>query len=374
MGWLASNLLPITICGLFAVVAGFFLKDRRTGRFLLGGGLVALAGVGLVAVYVAFSSPGREDTVDERDRPDPRPEPVGELEPLRFAWDSEAFADWPVAELLAAMSEESYQAPVDAEVSFQQMGFQQTKTFVDSSMIGYVASVDDVTVIVFRGTDNDVDWIVNLNPSTVETPNGPIHKGFYNAYQPLKPQIVKLLKNRNSKHLWITGHSLGGALAVVCAYDLVENEGLKVDGLITFGQPMVARRQLAEHLDALLIGKYAHYVNGSDLVPRIPPSHSHFGSLVWFTADGVKRSKPKQLTFSAESSNAPSDIAEVTPLTDREFRRLKDNLSEERTRPKFRAKNGDPTIGGTSSLIADHAMALYLEKIRSVSAGTGRNE
>src|SRR5207302_2009697 len=115
---------------------------------------------------------------------------------------------------------------------------------------------------------------------------------------PLKPQVVKILQARKAKHLWITGHSLGGALAVVCAQDLIENEKLELDGIITFGQPMVAKRPLALHLGSTLRGRYAHYVNGNDLVARVPPNFFHFGSLVWFTESGVRRSKVKIKAFS----------------------------------------------------------------------------
>jgi triacylglycerol lipase len=202
-----------------------------------------------------------------------------------------------MAELLASISEASYLPPVDVDPNFRTLGFKQVMPVVDGSMIGYVASADDVTVVVFRGPDNDIDWIVNLAVGSVQTPNGPIHSGFYNAYQPLKPQIVKLLKASNPKHLWITGHSLGGALAVVCAHDLTENENLHLDGVITFGQPMVAKMQLAKYLDTALLGRFAHYMNGNDIVARVPPNFSHFGSLVWFTDNGVKRSKPKRMAF-----------------------------------------------------------------------------
>ena len=58
---------------------------------------------------------------------------------------------------------------------------------------------------------------------------------------------------------------------------------------------MVARKQLADHLNTLLLGRYAHFVNEADIVPRVPPTFTHCGSLVWFTGGIIKRSKPKHL-------------------------------------------------------------------------------
>lgn len=342
------------------------MNTSRTTLKLL---LIAVLVLGLYALYIARSSPGQEDTVDEGDRPGPPPPVIG-LEPLRTAWDSESYADWPVAELLALMSEESYLPPVDVEPAFRSRGFGQVMPVVDGSMIGYVASSGDVTVVVFRGTDNDIDWIVNLAVGSFQTPNGQVHRGFYDAYQPLKPQIVKLVRSANPKHLWITGHSLGGALAVICAYDLIENENLELDGLITFGQPMVAKPQLARHLDGVLLGRFAHYVNGEDIVARVPPNFAHFGSLVWFTSSGVKRSKPKQLAFGMSGAGEEPNMegTEITPLSIREFERLKLTLRAENTGRRS-TPDGELIYQGTSNWIQDHDIALYLERIRSVTRG-----
>jgi len=330
--------------------------------------LLCIIGYG---IYIAKSSPGREDTVDEGDRPGPKPPVISPLESLRTTWDSEAYADWPVAELLASMSEASYLPPVDVDPAFRKLGFKQVMPVVDSSMIGYVASADDVTVIVIRGTDNDVDWIVNLAVGSVQTQKGPIHKGFYNAYQPLKPQILKLVKAAKPKHLWITGHSLGGALAVICAYDLTENESIELDGIITFGQPMVAKPQLASHLDNVLLGRFAHYVNRNDIVARVPPNFTHFGSLVWFTESGVKRSKPKRMVYGATGTDEhpKSSDEEIKPLSDREFEQLKAQLRSENVKAK-RSPDGTPIYEGNSTWVQDHGMELYLERIRGISAKT----
>lgn len=372
MTWIMSNLGLILLVGLIAFLVSFWWpKERSLRLFLRTLGAVVVLIVVVCVVYVMLSPPGGEDTVDDDKRPKP-PTPNSRLEPLRLTWDSEGIADWPVAELLASMSEAAYLPPVDADTTFHKMGFEKVMPVVDASMIGYVISVDDLTVIVFRGTDNNIDWIVNLVSSSKSTPHGTIHKGFSNAYDPLKPQIVKVLSGSKPKHLWVTGHSLGGALAVVCAYDLIENEKMKVDGVITFGQPMVAHQQLANYLnnDETLLRRYAHYVNDNDIVPKIPPGYSHCGSLVWFTAEGVKRSKPKQKMFATTATDEPTpdQVDEITPLSEREFERLKAGLKTKRAKA---SRFPDDKIEGSSPYIRDHSMALYLEKIRSIGGNIG---
>ena len=79
---------------------------------------------GLVA-YIAFSPPGREVVIDQEDRIAPDPPPVATLvEKLRSEWDSESYADWPVAEVMAQLSQIAYLPPFDAERKFKKLGLQ----------------------------------------------------------------------------------------------------------------------------------------------------------------------------------------------------------------------------------------------------------
>jgi hypothetical protein len=200
--------------------------------------------------HVAVSAPGGEDTIDQRqpDHPD-RPSPGTPVERLKMPWDSEGDPYWPAAKVLATLSLRAYLPPVDAEDSFVDLGFRNMKTIVHSSMLGYVVTADDTAVIVFRGTDDVPDWFANLDGRSTLVEQGSIHTGFYDAYHALKAQVMKLLEKAKAKHIWITGHSLGGAVALVCAYDLMVNEHRDIDGIMTFGQPMVADPALARHLD-----------------------------------------------------------------------------------------------------------------------------
>lgn len=316
---------------------------------------------------IGCSPPWADDVVDEQDGND-QPIPTSTiLEKLGSDWNSEAVADWPVGEVMAQLSNISYLPPVEAEPRFGELGFENVEPFIDASMLGYVVSLEDTSVIVFRGTDDRGDWISNLDVFSVDTSHGPIHGGFFRGYRALQPQIEEILDQHDPETVWITGHSLGGALAVVCAYDLVENSGRDIHGVMTFGQPMVAQRQLAEHLDEVLLGRYAHYVNGSDLVPRIPPTFTHCGSLVWFTADGIKRSKPKETLFKALGDKADEDgVAEIQPISPEEFEQLQTALKADAGSKTL--QDGAATIQGSTPWIRDHGIQLYLEKVRSGTA------
>lgn len=323
---------------------------------------------------ITTTPPGGEETVDQPDAPDPPPdapaEPIAPLDRLRMAWNSEAAADWPAAELLASMSTAAYLPPAAAEPAYELMGFTEITPLAAGSLSGYVVSADDVTVIAFCGTDNAADWLINLELTAMTTPQGHLHQGFLQAYKSLKPQIMKVLAERDPQHLWITGHSLGGALALVCAYDLVAYRKRSIDGLMTFGQPMVADQKLAGYLDTLLLGRYAHYVNGADIVPRVPPRYAHCGSLVWFTDGEIRRSKPKgQVSAKLADPSLLNREDPVGALSDEEFADLKAELESP-------PANRDATIRPTAFAqevpvwILDHAMAMYLELIQGALGPT----
>lgn len=187
----------------------------------------------------------------------------------------------------------------------------------------------------------------------------------------MKPQIAKLLAKQKPKQIWITGDSLVGALAVVCAYDLIEYEHLPVQGLMTFGQPMIAGQKLSDYLNKALLGKYAHFVNEADIAPRVPPSLKPCGSLVWFTKGTIKRSKSKRVLFGANDQivQPPGGDDELPPLTEREFQDAKEAM---RKKTQAKPTPDEPTVmEALPPSFNDHVMEFYLEKIRKLSKGDG---
>ncbi len=366
MNWLVTNVQLLAALGFsLLVLSSLRIWLVWPWKVLWIPGLILLAVSGITITYIAQSSPGLVDVVPEVPKPDARPPHVKSLSILLGSpWSSESVADWPFSEKMAECCSIAYLAPVDATPAFKALGFEQVEPFVQDSMAGYVAFVDDVAVIVFRGTDDNWDWFVNLDSQTTQTDHGPIHRGFQNAYFSLSDQITKILDKRKPKLVWITGHSLGGALAVACAFDFCQSSELEIAGLITFGQPMLVGPPLVSFLDEKFYGRYVHFVNGSDIVARVVPSLRHCGSLVWFRSDGIYRSKPKIKMFGADSSTPleQTNDVQIPPLSEEEFAREKERLKLA-NKPKYNS-DGQPMFEGSSPYIADHSMDLYLAAIR----------
>jgi triacylglycerol lipase len=169
---------------------------------------------------------------------------------------------------------------------FPGLTFVDIKKGNDIDTQAFVMSNDKDIVVVFRGTDGIKDWLSNFQ--AVSDP-GPMndtkaHEGFQDA---LYPAVIRLTtaiddRRRSEQRIWVTGHSLGGALASLFAGMLIENK-IPIYGLYTFASPRPGNHSFAELLDAALEGG-PHYrvVNAGDIVPHVPPEpfYSHSGKRI----------------------------------------------------------------------------------------------
>lgn len=123
----------------------------------------------------------------------------------------------------------------------------------ETGTLGGVSVDKDMIVIFFSGSTSLQDFSrTNIDVASIPLPgNGPcdidvsgarVHRGFWSAYESVRNQLMVLLTDVamtqvNIKHVLITGHSLGGALASLCVVDvcaLFENISV-----VTFGAPQV---------------------------------------------------------------------------------------------------------------------------------------
>ena len=144
---------------------------------------------------------------------------------------------------------------------------------------GYVAvrRSDDglgMAVVAFRGTQQVRDWLTNLDAATTPLTNdnpdnmellGNVHKGFNEAFRSVYDQIRQYLEGEEDLPHYITGHSLGGALATLATWYV---RGEKLAACYTFGAPRVGDDGLTNRFRTPIY----RLVNGADPVPFVPPS------------------------------------------------------------------------------------------------------
>jgi hypothetical protein len=105
------------------------------------------------------------------------------------------------------------------------------------------------------------------------------------------PRIHPYFNFRAYKPVWLTGHSLGGAVSTVFAYRLLK-AGVPVKGLITFGSPRVGNDIFEYFVESALQEDGAdlnlqRYQNNNDGVTRIPhfTGFRHVGDPWYISAD-----------------------------------------------------------------------------------------
>ena len=150
-------------------------------------------------------------------------------------------------------------------------------------------------VIAFRGSENIQNWITNLDFIRTDYDQCygcSVHKGFLKAYRDISSTVELMYINFKAQfpdaRLIVTGHSLGGALAILCAIRFKES-AVDVDLVYTFGQPRVGNKAFADYYTASLPNTF-RLINYADTVVHSPPKafgFLHHGNEVWYSPRGM---------------------------------------------------------------------------------------
>ena len=136
--------------------------------------------------------------------------------------------------------------------------------------VAYFLATSDIhktQIIAVRGTSNIENAFVDIALKLVLDKHTKVrlHSGFSQAARQIYAQLKPLLKTDYT--ISTTGHSLGGAVALILAMYLDVDE-FKVGPVITFGQPKVTNISGANEFSHLNITRV---VTPKDLVPLVPP-------------------------------------------------------------------------------------------------------
>jgi triacylglycerol lipase len=147
----------------------------------------------------------------------------------------------------------------------------------------------DCICVAFRGSTNLRDWIQDFKAAKhprsdlIYEPAGEVvqvHTGFMedvesvsedltHALRNLSPADPRLVTSAPTKPIFITGHSKGGAEAILFALEL-QRQNFPIAGVYTFGQPRVGNCIFRNIYNATLYEETFHMINENDIVPRLP--------------------------------------------------------------------------------------------------------
>lgn len=140
-----------------------------------------------------------------------------------------------------------------------------------------------------------------------------LHRGFADAYRSVAERVMTGIREMLSDHqrpVFITGHSLGGALAVICAFDCVLTLGLSAKDLYvaTYGSPRVGNAAFRRLYDESIPASWRVSV-APDIVAKLPKvGYQHVGKKVMLTTAGDLFISPNSLELSLGDGDATSLI------------------------------------------------------------------
>ncbi|WP_437522443.1 hypothetical protein WME79_31635 [Sorangium sp. So ce726] len=273
--------------------------------------------------------------------------------------------DETIAYALSLASAWSYSDPQTLHDVMNSLGFENrcyTITLSNDALFVHTSAsllqhVDgSAAILCFRGTEpaNTIRWLTDASfePDRCRA-WGAVHGSLYRSLRPMERYIAFRLKRAMSaqsvvdqkselvsvdapvcsdamgeplksglKALYITGHSLGGAMAALAAAELFEDEAHEdirdvVRGIYTYGQPRIGDEVFARRCQDAYGRLLFRHIHANDLVPMFPPLSTgrfdHFGHELRSSAAGwVFSNQPARRTCAALFSSAVGVLARVT--------------------------------------------------------------
>jgi triacylglycerol lipase len=130
-------------------------------------------------------------------------------------------------------------------------------------------------IVAFCGTQNLPALAADLDVGRVPFPflpnSGKTARGITELYaEVIRPKVLGTLKKLPQKRVVIAGHSMGAALATLCALDVAANTRFSRPAVYTFGSPRVGSPRFARIFNKR-VGRSIRVANAYDVVPRLPP-------------------------------------------------------------------------------------------------------
>ena len=189
---------------------------------------------------------------------------------------------------MAILSGLAYGEPSEVSKKFRKHGFHSNKYCNKQGAQCYIVWNDTNAVICFRGTEpkemSDIKADLNAIQRQGLHNKGDVHGGFQGEINKLWDLIVEKIDELKNHKIYITGHSLGGAMATICAKRLQEQQ-VEVQCLYTYGSPRVGDKRWVKSLQI----PHYRFQNNNDVVCKVPfwiMGYRHHGKNVYIGYNG----------------------------------------------------------------------------------------
>ena len=233
------------------------------------------------------------------------------------------------AVLRAKKQRKVFQSLEDTHINVQRYDYRLIGVVRADANQGLVVTGKRHVGVAFRGTCNannvvtDLKFIKTEYKAMSESPHQPrthvlpvcgkpqVHRGFHQAWQALRAEVLENVARAfeadpggTPPQIYVTGHSLGGAIATLAAYDIAQDYPSHRVVLYTFGSPRVGNHSF-RHIFNRAVPVCWRIVNELDGVTRVPPVqalYSHVGKKVKIDSEGLLMLEPSFLEGKYNSS------------------------------------------------------------------------
>lgn len=282
---------------------------------------------------------------------------------------------------------------------FTSNGWSPVQVWDHKNNQGFALFSDEVTVLVFAGTNSIGDWGKNIRALFPQRHplGGRVHRGFSMVLAQLAHTEFNLGDNASTP-LYIAGHSLGGAVATGFYADLLaaNSPWATKARVITYGMPRFGNIQFSQAYNQRTTGRHWWFANSQDPVTKLPTNfmgYRHVGKLHYFTRMNELTTPPPAsvgLQNMAPEDRTPDEAARMEWLAEEaalprvdsepEFQRLAEAAEAEIERYQERitiSEDGRMEIAPMAAELegdgvwygARHFMASYIENIHRALAG-----
>lgn len=241
--------------------------------------------------------------------------------------------------LFAELAMISYNDEAEARRASTAIGFPEAELFDNDGSQAFRFRNEHDCVVACRGTEptewNDLKADANAAMAVVDV--GKVHSGFNREVDDLWPLLEAILHG-NDRPIWFSGHSLGGAMATICAYRCARSATQRSpEELHTFGSPRVGSKRYVDQVPL----KHYRWVHNNDIVTRVPPiwmGYRHGGSEIYLDRlgrirklTGVWRSRDRWRGFVGGLMKGRLD-----PLADHSIHSYIEHIARAAKNPKHR--------------------------------------
>ena len=266
------------------------------------------------------------------------------FDPINLRWLCEAASLVSAGDLVAARR------------TLEGWGLPRFVWFSQRETEAFLAGNANLILIAFRGLGGEglFQRLLREPQRFVETPLGRVDEFFWREFTWIRANLAQTVRAfRDAKQpVWLTGHGLGGALAVLAAGWLASEQVFPVQGLATFGAPRVGHREYAVNFHQLMDAESRSFqrssmrvVNHIDPISQLPPTsrdYAAIGHKVHFDEHG-----------------------EMIPCEGTGFERMAELVSAAKIAVD-RALDGQPVD------LSDHAISEYLRHTRHLAHSAAR--